>query len=140
MLNLAKQAGMSGHLFIDSAGTAAYHVGEPADSRSRQTAEARGIRLPSTARQFERGDFERFDYILAMDSENYENLLELAPSPEAIERLYLFRSFDSESQAGASVPDPYYGGPSGFDDVFDICEASCRGLLAHLQGQQQVPQ
>tara|TARA_R110002073_G_scaffold123819_11_gene267987 strand:+ start:38220 stop:38705 length:486 start_codon:yes stop_codon:yes gene_type:complete len=139
MLDIVSRAGLATRIEIDSAGTAAYHAGEPADPRSRATAARRGIALPSTARQFTAEDFGRFDYVLAMDSENYDNLLALATTQEARDSVYLFRTFDSQSPKGASVPDPYYGGPNGFDDVFDICEAACQGLLAHVQEQQQRP-
>jgi protein-tyrosine phosphatase len=139
MLDIVSRAGLDDQITIDSAGTAAHHVGEPADRRSRSTAAARGIHLPSVARQFEQEDFDRFDYVLAMDTENYDNLLALSRAQESRKIVHLFRSFDSESQKGASVPDPYYGGAGGFDEVFDICEAACHGLLAHLQETQQVP-
>ena len=125
---------------VDSAGTAAYHSGERADRRARQTARDRGIDLTSLARKFEASDFERFDYVLAMDTENYENLLALAPDEGAKERLYLLREFDPDSPSGASVPDPYYGGPQGFEEVFDICDAACRGLLVQIRQSQQLPE
>ena len=138
MHDLVEKAGLSDSIAIDSAGTGAYHVGEKADPRSRSTAEARGLRLRSISRQFVASDFEAFDYVLAMDGDNLDNLQSLASSDDAQERLYLFRSFDSASPEGADVPDPYYGGPSGFDDVFDICKAACRGLLAHIQKEHQL--
>jgi protein-tyrosine phosphatase len=133
MIDLVTRMGIANHFDIDSAGTAAHHVGERADHRSRQTANERGIDLPSVARQFAQDDFRRFDFVLAMDTENYENLLRMAQSPSESDKLHLFRSFDPNSRPGASVPDPYYGGAGGFDTVFDICDAACRGLLSHLQ-------
>ena len=139
MHGLLEKAGLTGEIELDSAGTAAHHQGERADSRARHTARARGISLESIARQFVAADFLNFDYILAMDTHNYENLLALAPDERARERLHLFRSFNPVSQPGASVPDPYYGGPQGFDEVFDICEAACLGLLQHLRETGQVP-
>lgn len=139
MLDLVTRLGIASHFELDSAGTAAHHVGERADHRSRQTAKERGIDLPSVARQFESEDFERFDFVLAMDTENYENLLRMAQSPSAREKLHLFRSFDPNSEPGASVPDPYYGGADGFDTVFDICDAACQGLLSHVQETRSIP-
>src|SRR4051794_18263084 len=134
MINLVHSAGLASRFEIDSAGTAAYHVGERADRRSRQTAKTRGVDLPSVARAFAHDDFERFDYVLAMDTQNQRNLLALARSPQARAKVHLLRSFEPEhGRDGLSVPDPYYGGPEGFDRVYDICDAACRGLLTHLQ-------
>ena len=138
MQGLVENAGLGDAIAIDSAGTGAYHVGEKADPRSRSTAEARGLTLRSISRQFVASDFETFDYVLAMDQDNFENLQSLAGNAEAQRRLFLFRSFDPVSPEGADVPDPYYGGPHGFDDVFDICQAACQGLLAHIQQTHQL--
>ena len=139
MQALLERENLTAHVEVDSAGTAAYHAGERADGRSRRTASERGIELTSIARKFEANDFLTFDYVLAMDTQNYENLLARAPNQTAEEKLHLLRSFDPASAEDASVPDPYYGGASGFDDVFDICEAACQGLLAHLRESGQVP-
>jgi protein-tyrosine phosphatase len=138
MLQLVKEAGLSEHIHIDSAGTCAHHIGENADPRSRSTARSRGYDLPSVARQALSKDFHDFDYILAMDRSNYEDLEALRPSGEFRAQLFLFRSFDANSPEGASVPDPYYGGPDGFEEVFDICEAACRGLLEHLTSEHSL--
>jgi protein-tyrosine phosphatase len=133
MYDLVEKAQLSGAIKLDSAGTGAYHVGEKADPRSRSTASNRGVTLRSISRQFVAADFETFDYVLAMDKDNLLNLESISESAGSTENLHLFRSFDPESPRGSDVPDPYYGGPSGFDDVFDICEAACRGLLEHIQ-------
>ncbi|MCX4240766.1 low molecular weight protein-tyrosine-phosphatase [Paraliomyxa miuraensis] len=117
---------------IDSAGTAAYHEGERPDRRSLATARARGVDLPGRARQFRRGDFDRFDHVLAMDLDNQRALLRLAPNEAARAKVSLLRSFDPASPSDAEVPDPYYGGPDGFDRVFEICMAACQGLLTRL--------
>lgn len=128
-------AGGREHAFeIDSAGTAAYHEGERPDRRSIATARARGVELPGRARQFRREDFERFDYVLAMDRDNCGTLLRLAPDERAATKVSLLRRFDPAAPAEAEVPDPYYGGPDGFDRVFEICMAACGGLLAHIVG------
>lgn len=133
MLHLVRDAGLADHFSIDSAGTSAYHVDEPPDPRSFATAKARGVHLPSRARQFVRVDFERFDYVLAMDQQNHVNLRRLTPDPAAHAKVHLLRRFDPRTPGGADVPDPYYGGADGFEQVFDICEAACRGLLRELQ-------
>jgi len=140
MLKLIDGEGLRDHVVVDSAGTAAYHAGERADPRSRAAAKRRDIDLPSIARQFRAIDFDDFDYVLAMDADNYENLREVAPSDGALEKLVMFRSFDPHSEPDAGVPDPYYGGDGGFDVVLDICEAACLGLLDHLRKQHGVPE
>jgi protein-tyrosine phosphatase len=138
MLHLVREAGLSERFLVDSAGTAAYHVGERADPRSIQAAKARGVELPSVARAFTVRDFERFDLVLAMDEQNQKNLLVLAPTQDARAKVKLLRCFDPKLSEGSpvgslSVPDPYYGGPEGFREVFDICHAACQGLLSELR-------
>ena len=119
-------------LEVDSAGTAAYHVGEPPDPRTRQAGARRGYDLNALrARIVEPEDFERFDLILAMDRENLRVLKRRAPS-SAQSRLHLFLEFSPEA-GPEDVPDPYYGGPNGFEQVLDLVEAAARGLLAHLR-------
>jgi protein-tyrosine phosphatase len=108
-------------------------VGEPRDPRSSAVGRRRGMPLYGRARQFQPEDFARFDYVLAMDKQNRDALLELAPDDEAAAKVHLLRAFDAASPPDADVPDPYYGGSEGFDRVFDICEAACRGLLDHLR-------
>jgi protein-tyrosine phosphatase len=117
---------------VDSAGTAAYHVGEPPDPRTREAAARRGYDLAALrARIVEPGDFERFDLILAMDRENLQVLQRRAPG-SARERLRLFLEFSPEP-GPSEVPDPYYGGPNGFEEVLDLVEAAARGLIARLR-------
>ncbi|MDD3517415.1 MAG: low molecular weight phosphotyrosine protein phosphatase [Chromatiales bacterium] len=117
---------------IDSAGTHAYHVGEPPDERARRTAAARGIDLSrQRARKVARADFERFDYVLAMDRDNLSILSGLCPR-ERRERLRLFLDF-AERWPGEEVPDPYYGGEAGFERVMDMVEDAARGLLAEIR-------
>lgn len=133
MQALVEDAGLTEHIELDSAGTGAYHVGEPPDRRSTAAARQRGIQLRGRARQFEVSDFEDFDYIVAMDAANYRDLRTLCRSDRDAEKLSLLRDFDPESPRGSGVPDPYYGGARGFDDVLDICEAGCRHLLERLR-------
>ena len=132
MRHLIEGEGLSHAIEIDSAGTAAYHAGESPDARSTAHAARRGVRLEGRARQFVAADWQRFDLVLAMDQSNYEDLERQAPG-EYVKRLRLFRSFDPSSKPNASVPDPYYGGDRGFEEVLDLCEAACLGLIEHLR-------
>jgi protein-tyrosine phosphatase len=132
MRHLVREAGLEGAITVDSAGTGAWHVGEERDRRSRAAAKKRGMPISGPARQFARGDFDRFDLVLALDEENARDLRRLAPTDEARAKVRLLREFDADAAPGAEVPDPYYGGPEGFEAVFDICLGACRGLLEHL--------
>jgi protein-tyrosine phosphatase len=133
--HLVRERGIEDGLVIDSAGTGGWHVGEPPDRRATAEAARRGIDLFGSARQFVADDFDRFDYVIAMDEMNSSDLVRLAPDAAARGKVRLLRSFDPESPDGAGVPDPYYGGARGFEDVFAICEAACRGLIAHLEAE-----
>jgi protein-tyrosine phosphatase len=124
-------------LEIDSAGTAGYHVGEPPDPRARHAAARRGYDLSELrARVVEPGDFERFDLILAMDQDNLRVLRRRAPA-HVHQRLRLFLEFAPDSGTD-DVPDPYYGGTKGFEEVLDLVESAARGLLAHLRQQSRA--
>jgi len=117
---------------IDSAGTHAYHVGQPPDRRAQATALNRNIDLSDLrGRQVEVEDFHKFDYILAMDRENLEILSQLCPAGRE-DRLHLFMDFAADYGV-AEVPDPYYGGDLGFERVFDMVEAASRGLLEEIR-------
>jgi protein-tyrosine phosphatase len=118
-------------LQFDSAGTADYHVGEPPDARSIRAALSRGYDLSSLrARQLQRGDFHRFDLLLAMDGENLSNMLRIAPASHA-HRARLFLDYAPDAGA-AGVPDPYYGDAAGFERVIDLAEQGVRGLLRDI--------
>lgn len=132
MERLVVQAGLAAAIAIDSAGTAAYHIGELPDERSRAAARRRGIELTHRARQFLPGDLDRFDLVIAMDRQNLRRLQQIAGGRSAPE-LVLLRSFDPEAGHGAEVPDPWGGGEDGFEEVLDQCERACAGLLAHLR-------
>lgn len=117
---------------IDSAGTAGYHIGDPPDPRSQEAARRRGYDMsPLRARIVQPADFERFDFILAMDRENLNALRQRAPAA-ARERIRLFLEFAQDVDTG-EVPDPYYGGPNGFEEVLDLVEAAASGLIRHLR-------
>lgn len=126
----AEKAGQTERLHIDSAGTHAYHVGEPPDRRAISAAERRGVSLQGIrARRVSDDDFERFDYIIAMDEDNIAHLREQS-LPEHHSKVRLFLEFTSSNVH--EVPDPYYGGASGFERVLDLVEDASRGLLETL--------
>jgi len=120
---------------LDSAGTGAWHVGEPPDPRSRRAAKQRGYDLESLrARQFTMKDFGAFDLVVAMDRQNLAQIERLAKQCSApVPPIRLMRSFDPTAEPGAEVPDPYAGDGRGFEDVLDICERACEGILDHVR-------
>ena len=131
--HLIAERGLGDRIAVESAGTGAWHLGEAPDARSVATARAHGVALRSRARRFVAADFARFDLVLAMDRDNRRELLAFAPDGAAQAKVRLLRSFDPSGPRDAEVPDPYYGGDRGFEEVFDICLAACRGLLGHLE-------
>jgi protein-tyrosine phosphatase len=132
MRTLVHEAGLEGQIELDSAGTGGWHVGDPPDARAAATAARRGIALGGVARQVRPADFEEFDLILAMDSANLSELHRLAPDEHGRAKVRLLREFDPAAGADREVPDPYYGGPGGFDEVLDLVQAACASLLARL--------
>ena len=130
----AEKIGVAEEYQVDSAGLSAWHLGESPDSRMRRVAARHGIRYDGSARQFLRDDFDRFDLIIAMDSENYRELSMMARTPEQQEKIHLLREFDPLGGVDRSVPDPYYEGQLAFEEVFFIVERSVRGLLLNLEG------
>ncbi len=129
---LVREKGLEEVIEIDSAGTHAYHVGEMPDRRSMQVAKSRGIEMQDLrARKVDFGDLYEFDYILAMDEANYHNLMALA-LPEHYEKIRMFLEFAPEVEE-TEVPDPYYGGPQGFEHVFDLVQQASEGLLAEIE-------
>ncbi len=133
-LHLAREAGSANRFEVDSAGTGGWHVGELPDPRATDVAAARGIELVGRARSIRPTDFSTFDLILAMDSENVRALERLRGQGGKGARVVLLREFDPESEGDLSVPDPYFGGPDGFERVFDLVYRSCRSLLEELRG------
>jgi len=115
-------------LYIDSAGTSAYHVGEAPDSRSIAVAQKNGISIgDQRSRKLSKKDLITFDIIFAMDASNKSKLFAEAPK-DTKAKIYLLREFDTISK-GSDVPDPYYGGDSGFDDCFQMIYRSCENFL-----------
>jgi len=135
--HVVREAGLLEHIEIDSAGTHAYHIGEPPDARAQAAARRRGIDLSALrGRRAEATDIERFDYVLAMDAENYENLLAICPL--GLEhKVRLFLEFAPE-RPEREVPDPYFGGDAGFDRVLDMIEEAAQGLLADLRERYRI--
>jgi len=130
--HLAKNENLLDVIEIDSAGTHDYHVGEPPDPRAQEAARRRGVDISSLrGRMAMREDFLRFDYVLAMDRENYENLREICP-PGQEAKLRLFLEF-APNRPEREVPDPYFGGAAGFDRVLDMVEEAARGLLQDIR-------
>jgi protein-tyrosine phosphatase len=130
--SLVQQRDLEAAIDIDSAGTHAYHVGEPPDRRAQSTALQRGIDLSDLrARPVSSKDFTAFDYILAMDQDNYAILVELSPE-EARHKIHLFMNFAPQLKR-REVPDPYYGGIKGFENVFDMIDYAAKGLLADIE-------
>ena len=119
---------------IDSAGMIGYHVGEPPDPRSVRMARDRGVDLSGQrARKIHEGDFEDFDYLLAMDRSHYEDMLSMAPERHR-DKIHLFLSF-CEDAATEDVPDPYYGGSDGFVHTFDLITSGADAFLNHVRGE-----
>ena len=132
-IKLLEKKGLSRGFIVDSAGTGSWHIGKKADSRMRIAAARRDINILSRARQITSKDFEEFNYILAMDDSNFQNIQDLKNRTSStdfaeIEKIQNFRSVFDESE----VPDPYFGGDEGFDHVLDILEDSVSGLLESI--------
>lgn len=132
MRELVEQAGLTDRIHIDSAGTADWHTGKPADHRMRSAAAERGYDLTSVGRQVAPSDFQKFDLILAMDKQNLNDLAKFGPTRQDPAKARLFCEFCTEHKE-TQVPDPYYGGEAGFQHVIDLLEDGCRNLLRHIQ-------
>lgn len=129
MRHLIQQAGVEDRFELDSAGTISMHVGNPPDPRMTEATENRNIAVTGRARQVKAIDFERFDWILAMDEDNYQDLLHLQDQALApIAKLVKFCEFCTEHDE-EDVPDPYYGGPEGFEKVLDLLEDGCAKFI-----------
>lgn len=136
MNHLIEQAGLSESILCDSAGTSSYHIGSPPDRRMSAAAATKlGIKLRGRARQFQKSDFQDFDLILAMDRENYENILTLDRTQEYQHKVRLMCEFCSRHTL-KEVPDPYYGGEEGFNQVIDLLIDACEGLLTKVKSEE----
>jgi protein-tyrosine phosphatase len=134
MRALVQRAGLEDEIELESAGTGSWHAGSPPDARAAAVARARGMPLDGAARQVRPEDFVRFDLLLAMDRANARELLALAGDEEQRAKVRLLREFDpgSDGTDDLDVPDPYYGAAGGFEEVFDLVQAACEGLLERL--------
>ncbi len=133
MKSLVKKNNLEKIIQADSAGTIAYHTGEGADSRMKKLAANRGYNLTSISRKFDpKNDFKKFDYIVAMDDENFANILDLDTEGLYINKLHKMVEFFSKRDVD-EVPDPYYGGSKGFENVLDILEDACENLLTKIK-------
>ena len=139
-LHLAEQRGHADRFEVDSSGTGGWHVGNRPDPRSIAVAKKNGVHLPSRARQFDPADAEAFDLFLAMDGSNAETLIARGVPPHKVR---LMRGFDpahaGDPDAAPDVPDPYYGGDDGFDQVYGMLVEACEGLLVSLLSRQDEP-
>jgi protein-tyrosine phosphatase len=125
--DLLRREGLEDEVFVDSAGTGAWHIGEPPDARAQESASKRGLDLSSQrARRVTLEDCQRFDYVIAMDRDNYDSVSALCRQSEAEVRLFLEYAPDTPQR---EVPDPYFGGPDGFEHVLDFVEEAAQGLL-----------
>lgn len=132
MNHIAEQNALSQSIICDSAGTSSYHIGSSPDRRMNAAAKQKlGIELFGKARQFQKSDLKDFDLILAMDKENYANILNLDPKGEYHHKVQLMCDYCSHHTI-KEVPDPYYGGESGFNQVIDLLVDACEGLLKQI--------
>lgn len=131
--HLAMESRLDGKVEVDSAGTGGWHAGEAPDARMRRTAAGHGLKYTGEARQVRLRDFEEFDLILAMDTDNLAELRSRARGPGQLERIRLLRDYDPEAGRNASVPDPYYGGDEAFEETYAIVERGVRGLIHNLE-------
>ncbi|MBA4289597.1 MAG: protein-tyrosine-phosphatase [Pseudomonas sp.] len=128
-----REAGLQARVEVDSAGTGDWHVGKAADLRTRQAAQQRGYDLSALrGRQVQAADFNAFDLILAMDNSNLRDLQQLRPGNATAELDLFLRRYQLQLD---EVPDPYYGGADGFEQVLDLIEQACEGLLREIKGQ-----
>jgi len=133
MRRILEEEGLSGVVEVDSAGTSGEHEGSPPDPRAIAEADRRGLDLrPLRARRIRPDDWERFDLLLVADGTVERALLRRAPSPEAVAKVHRMTAFGPDAHV-EDVPDPYYGGPEGFAQVYDLLDRACRGLVEHIR-------
>ncbi|MBX7245822.1 MAG: low molecular weight phosphotyrosine protein phosphatase [Candidatus Sumerlaeaceae bacterium] len=137
MEHLIAQRGLSDRIICDSAGTIGYHSGDRSDPRIRAAGTKRGYRFEHFARQIHKRDFVEFDYIVAMDDDNFHDIKRIQPNEARARVSLLMRHMENPSHD--FVPDPYYGGPEGFELVLDLVEQACDALLDQIAGQHRLP-
>lgn len=132
-----ERAALHDKVMVDSAGTHSYHEGSAPDARGQQTAAKRGVSLQGIrSRPISKEDLDIFDYILVMDQSNYQEILLLCETPAQRQRVELLLNYAANS-ANREVPDPYYGGETGFEQVMDMLEEAVDGLLSHIRKQHR---
>ena len=132
-LHQVKRKGLEHTIVADSCGTSNYHIGDLPDPRTIANATKNGVEIDHCCRQLTEKDLEDFDYILAMDRSNLQNILKLRNSSQFSDKIKLMRDFDPDGKG--EVPDPYHGGEKNFQEVFDILNRAISGFLTHLQKQ-----
>jgi len=132
-----KQLKLDDRFIVDSSGTGNYHIGSQPDKRTIKVSQKNGVDIYHACRQLVKADLKEFDYILAMDKSNFQDILNLADSLELRRKVMMMRNFDSLFR-GFDVPDPYYGGDQEFQDVYDILNRSLDGFIAHLKKQHSL--
>lgn len=123
---------------VDSAGTSGWHEGDLPDERMRIHGEKRGYDFCSRARKFKKSDFDDFDYIIVMDENNYNSVKSFASGKEQVEKIHMINKFSVQYNDHDNIPDPYYGGPSGFELVLDLLEDACEGLLQFIKKEHSL--
>lgn len=134
--HLVEARGLGEQFEIDSAGIGPWHVGELPDRRMRQCGARHGYRFESRARQIRKTDFAHFDHIIVMDGDNYRAVCAMASSQEERGKVEYMTDYCKAHSDATSVPDPYYGGPRGFDLVIELLEDACQGLLNKLVAEE----
>ncbi len=137
--HMTEERGLSGKYQLDSSGTSAYHAGEEPDSRMRQVAAKHGYVYTGRAKQFWRDDLNEQDLIIVMDNNNRRIIESMAVDETQSEKIHMMREFDPQGNGELDVPDPYYGGPEGFEETFQIIKRSCEGLLEVLESGSFTP-
>jgi protein-tyrosine phosphatase len=136
-IDRVKKMGLSDCFRIDSCGTGRWHIGKPADSRMIAAAMKRDIHLPSICRQIETGDFTEFEYIIPMDQDNLKNVTELAPKSATASIIPMWTMVTNRKVD--KIPDPYFGGEEGFEEVLDLLENACENLLKTICRKEGIP-
>ncbi len=129
-------AGLADKIVVDSCGTSNYHVGDKPDARTRNNALKNGVKLNHLGRQLNASDLVEFDFILAMDRSNHQNIMRLKNATQYASKIRLMREFDAAS--GDEVPDPYYGSEDGFQEVFEMLDRSVDGFISYLKSQKLI--
>ena len=132
-----EREGVQDKIICDSAGTIAYHAGEPADARMQDHAIKRNYNLTSISRQIIPEDFKGFDYVIGMDDDNMKNMKAFIPDAKLGNKISKMTDYCSYNNPG-HVPDPYYGGAGGFEQVLDLLEDACEGLLIKIRNEHQL--